>query len=39
MHEQIFLVTQILNHPTTKVTLTGTRQIMAERLSLGHRQA
>lgn len=39
MYERIFLVTQILNHPTTKVTLTGTWQIMAERLSLGHRQA
>lgn len=39
MYEQIFLVTQILNHPTTKVTLTGTWQIMAERLSFGQRQA
>lgn len=39
MYEQIFLVTQILNHPTTEVTLTGTWRIMAERSSLGHRQA
>lgn len=39
MYERIFLVTQILNHPTTEVTMTGTQQIMAERLSLGHRHA